>query len=339
MKSIKKLAITLFISYAIVLIVNLTANYQYYASGNNWRFSVFFCLTVTTLGWLGYILLYQAVFKKYLNWKKNPNANLLLSVLLSGAYGVGLMVLVMKCMVWFLHFTEHTLDEYTNNSIYAALFAMLIGLIVNGQEFLKQLKKSADDNEIMKQEMLRSQYGLLKSQVNPHFFFNALTTLTSLIQEAPEVASLFVQHLAKVFRYSLQNMEGQTVALETELKIVQSFLFINKERFNEKLMVDVHVDSGAMQQHIIVHSLITLVENALKHNEISNASPLHINIFNEGNMCVTVTNTLQPRKLTEKSLGIGLVNIVERYALITEKSVTIDKGYGLFTVKLPLLNT
>jgi two-component system LytT family sensor kinase len=152
------------------------------------------------------------------------------------------------------------------------------------------------------------------------------------------VAKLFVQHLAKVFRYSLQNMEGQTVTLETELKIVRSYLFINKERFNDKLVISVQIAENAMQRRVIVHSLLTLAENALKHNEISTAHPLHICIFNEADEYVVVTNTLQLRPLTEKSMGIGLPNIVERYALVTDESIIINKENGLFTVKLPLLN-
>src|ERR1700743_1430289 len=129
MNNFKTIIITLLIAYVLVLSVNLTANYPYYAAGNDWRFSVFFSITVTTIGWGGYILLYNLFFKRYLNWKKKPNENLLLSVLISGIYGVVLMVLVMKSLVWFFHSNEHTMYAYTNNSIYAVLFTMLIGLI------------------------------------------------------------------------------------------------------------------------------------------------------------------------------------------------------------------
>jgi LytS/YehU family sensor histidine kinase len=283
------------------------------------------------------MLLFEFFFRKHLNWKKRPNTNLLISVLISGVYGVALMILVMKSLVWFFNFKESSLYEYTNNSIYAVLFAMLIGLVINGQEFLKQWKKSAEDNELMKKEALRSQYEILKSQVNPHFFFNALNTLSTLIPEQPEIAVSFVQQLSKVFRYSLEYKEEGIVNIETELKIVQSYLFLNKQRFGDKLIVNSHVDAGAMHLQIIAQSLLTLVENALKHNEISFLHPLHINIYNDRDEYLVVGNSFRPKELSEKSLGIGLPNIVDRYRLVTDSPVTVEKVNGMFTVKIPLL--
>jgi len=337
MNNFKKLLITLLISYVVVLIVNLAANYPYYAAGNDWRFSVFFSIIVTTIGWVGYILLYNLFFKKHLNWKKKPNENLILSVIISGVYGIILMVLVMKSLVWFFHSKEHTMYAYTNNSIYAVLFTMLIGLIINGQEFLRQWKKSAEENEQMKREMLRSQYEILKSQVNPHFFFNSLNTLNTLIPENPEVAGQFVKQISKVFRYSLQKREEQTVSLETELNIVQSYLFINQQRFGGKLVVNIQIDDSVLPLHIITHSLLTLVENCMKHNEISQANPLSVNIYNDGEVYLVVSNTYRPKALSEISIGIGLPNIVDRYKLVTDKPITIEKENGMFTVKIPLL--
>lgn len=337
MRNLKKIIITLFISYVIVLSVNLTVNYPYYAAGNDWRFSVFFSLSVTTLGWLGYISLFEIVFKRHLNWKKHPNINLLLSVLISGIYGIVLMVLVMKSLVWFFHFKESPFYDYVNNAAYAVLFSMLIGLLINGQEFLKQWRKSAEDNERMKKEALLSQYEVLKSQMNPHFFFNALNTLSTLIPEDPEIAVSFVQQLSRVFRYSLDYKEESTVTIETELKIVQSYLFLNQQRFGNKMVVNVHVNSNVIKMYIITQSLLTLVENTIKHNQISSAHPLAINIFNEGSDYMVVSNTLLPKELSERSLGIGLPNIVDRYALITQMPVIIQKENGLFIVKIPIL--
>jgi len=335
--ALKKLLITLAISYVIVLGVNLTVNFQYYRAGNDWRFSIIFSLTVTTLGWLGYILLNELFFKKYLNWKKKPNSNLLLSVLISGLYGVILMILVMKSLVWFFHFKEHSLYDYTNNSMYAVLISMLIGLVVNGQEFLKQWRKSAEENELMKQEMLRSQYEILKSQVNPHFFFNSLNTLNTLIPEDAEIARHFVQQLSRVFRYSLENMEEVSVTIDIELNIVRSYLFLYKQRFGPKLMLHIDIAASVLSLHIITHSLLTLVENCIKHNEISSANPLSVDIYNEGNEYLVVQNTYRPKTLSEKSTGIGLPNIVDRYKLITDKPIIIDNNAVLYVVKIPIL--
>jgi len=337
MNGIKKTLITLLLSYLVVTSVNIIANYPEYAAGADWRFSILFSVAVITVGWAGYILLDSLFFRKIMNWERRPNATLLFSVLISGLYGIMVMALAMKSLVWFFDMRDQPLYDYVNNSMYAVLFAMLIGLAINGQEFLNQWKKSAEENDRMKQELLRSQYEMLKSQVNPHFFFNSLNTLSNLIPENPEVAGRFVNQLSKVFRYSLQNRQEQSVSVETELDIVQSYLFINQQRFGSKLVVNVEIDKRALPLHIITHSLLTLVENCIKHNEISFANPLSVHIYNDNDEYLVVENTYRPKALSEISMGIGLPNIVDRYRLVTDKSIIIQKENGLFTVKIPLL--
>jgi sensor histidine kinase YesM len=332
----KKTIITLFVTYALVLAVNITANYELYKTGEYWQFSIPFSLSVATIGWLGYMLMYKLFFKNYLDTKRNPNVSLLLSVIISGLYGVLLMLLVMRSLVWFFHHEEQPIFNYTNNALYAALLAMLLGLIVNGQDFLKQLKTSAEENERMKKDILQAQYQALKNQVSPHFFFNTLNTLATLIPEDPVVAVNFVHQLSKVFRYSLQTGDEKTVSLETELKVVQAYLFLNEQRFNGKLSASVSVSDEALPMHIVPHALLMLVENGVKHNEISSAYPLTIHVFNEQNKYLVVANNYKPKKQTEISTGLGLNNITERYKLLTDNNVVIEIDNN-FTVKIPLL--
>jgi two-component system, LytTR family, sensor kinase len=336
MKNIKRRIYTLLIAYAVVMSVNLTANYQYYAEGNDWRFSVFFSLGVTTLGWLGYVLLYKLVFKKIINWKQRPNISLALAVVISGIYGVGLMSFIMKALVWMGITKEQSSESYVENCIYSALFSMLIALIINGREFLMQWKRSAEDNERMRAEMIRSQYEVLKTQVNPHFLFNSLNTLAAIIPERPAVAVDFVEQLSKVFRYSLQHSEENTTTVAAEMKIVASYLFLNKQRYDDKLQTDIRIEDGAKDKIIITQSVLMLVENAIKHNEISTDSPLLVSIFTEGDMLV-VKNNLQPKRIAEASTNIGLPNIRNRYSLITPKEVQIIQQKDAFIVKIPML--
>ena len=328
--------ITLLIIYTLVLIVNVSANYDLYKQNRYWQFSIPFSLSVATLGWLGYKALHHLFLKKNFKVKKQPNIALLLSVIISGLYGLVFMILAMKSLVWFFHRAESSLFNYTNNAIYAALFAMLMALMVNGHGFLEQLKSSAEENERMKKEVLQSQYEALKNQVNPHFFFNALNTLTTLIPEHPDIAVSFVQQLSKVFRYSLQAGLEHTVELATELKVVQAYLFLNKRRYDDKLVTTVLIDEAVLRLHIVPHALLMLVENSIKHNEISTAYALTIAIYNENDLYLVVSNTLQPRKHNEPFTGIGLNNITSRYQLLTEQPVIIERT-DKFTVKLPLL--
>ena len=188
----------------------------------------------------------------------------------------------------------------------------------------------------MKQEMIQSQYETLKSQVNPHFLFNSLNTLTVMIPQQPDVAVRFVEQMSKVFRYSLQHSGDNTIDVATELKVVQSYLFLNEQRYGSKLTVDVKVSDAVMQQKIITQSLLMLVENAIKHNELSHENPLAVRIYNEGAYLV-VANTLQRKSLIEQSTNIGLDNIRKRYVLATDMPVVVDEANELFTVKIPLL--
>ena len=331
----KKSLALLLLLYVVILTVNLLVNYPSYVAGGNWMFSISFSLAVTTAGWLGYMALYYGFFKHRLTWHRHPTGNLVLSVILSGVYGVLIMVLSMKLLHLSGRGSAPVFHDYVVNSIYAALFTMLLGLIINGQHFLQQWKKSAEDNERMKTELLQSQHEALKNQVNPHFLFNALNTLTSLIPEQPATAIQFVQSLSNIFRYSLQHHRESTVLLATELKVATAFLFLQQQRFTGQLNVSINITEPSKQRHIVVHSLLILLENVIKHNEISAQNPLSIFIETEEDYLV-VANAYQPKKQAQPSLGLGLSNIVERYKIITELPVLI-RNTELFTVKIPLL--
>jgi LytS/YehU family sensor histidine kinase len=298
--------------------------------------SVLFSLAVTTLGWLGYIVLYEWLFRRKIDWKHRPARRLFFAVLISGVYGVLLMVSVMKIMALWLGYREQARQEYVINSIYAALFTMLTGLVVTGLEFLKQWKKSAEDNERMKAEMIRSQYEALKNQVNPHFLFNSLNTLAAIIPEQPDVAVDFVQQLSRVFRYSLQYSTENLAPVATELKVVRSYLFLHAQRFGGKLHADIRISDAVLACHIITQSLLILMENAIKHNEISVAHPLQIELYDEAGYLV-LRNKLRHKQIPEPSTGIGLQNIQARYGLVTAVPVVVEETEQMFTVKIPLI--
>ena len=331
----KDIPLIILISAVIILGVNIAGNYRYYAAGNDWRYSIFFVLAVGTLGWLFGIPLGMAVGKLF-RGKQKPGVKLLLAMSLMVLHGTIIMLVAMKSMVFFLHFAEFSTQQYVDNISYAVLISLIIGLSASGQQFLISLKKSAEDQEKMKQEMIRSQYEALKSQVNPHFLFNSLNTLTVMIPRQPELAVKFVEQMSKVFRYSLQNSSENTIEVTTELKVVRSFLFLNEQRFEGKLIIEIDVDDSAMQRHIITQSLLMLAENAVKHNEISIAKPLTIKIYAEDKYLV-MANTLQPKTQIEQSTKVGLENIGKRYELASDVPVVVEQTNDLFIVKLPLL--
>ena len=200
---------------------------------------------------------------------------------------------------------------------------------------IRQLEVQA---ERMEKEAVRSQFDALKNQVNPHFLFNSLSILSSLVEVDARLAVQFIGRLSKAYRYILEQRDNEQVPLRTELDFIAAYTFLLTIRFEDKLFVTIDVPEAARDRYAIAPlTLQLLVENAVKHNRLSEEEPLRINITLEAD-CLRVSNPLQPRPDREPSTGIGLQNITNRYALLTERPVWVGEQNGEFVVKLPLLN-
>lgn len=175
----------------------------------------------------------------------------------------------------------------------------------------------------------------LRNQVNPHFLFNSLNTLTSLIEKDQQLAINFVKQLSDMFRYMLEQETRQTVGIQEELKFLESYTYLQQMRFGDNLRI--HITIADNHQNIVPLSLQLLVENALKHNEVSEEKPFEINIFAEEEYIV-VQNPLQPKMLDVPSKGIGLKNLIARYKFLTDKEVLVLSDETDFIVKLPKLH-
>jgi sensor histidine kinase YesM len=205
------------------------------------------------------------------------------------------------------------------------------------QLMTERWKKSLLQEEKLNQALLKAEYDSLKNQVNPHFLFNSLNILSALIPEDPQNAVNLVERLSKVFRYNLQNNDRVTVELGTELKIVEAYLFIHKMRFGDNLLYEIQVPKEDLSRQIITQGLLTLVENAIKHNECSSEKPLKITVFSENDR-VIVSNSFQPKnKQFLESTGIGLSNLKSRYALLTPIKVEVEENETFFEVRIPFV--
>lgn len=331
----KNLLVFVGIALLLVLGVNIAANHNVYASGVDWRRSVSFVIGVTVLGSLvgaasGKLLEY--IFKG----KPGSIRTLLIAMCIFIVQGILTMVIAMKVMVLLFHWSEPSAEEYTMNTIFCVLFTLVIGFMGTGQRFLARLNQASKEKELAQQAMIRSQYEALKNQVNPHFLFNSLNTLLVLIPENPSLAVQFVEQMSKVFRYSLQNSDENLIDVAAELQVAESFFFLNKQRFETKLIINISVSDTAMHKKIITHSLLMLAENAIKHNEISMLHPLVIDIY-DGDNYLVVKNTLQRRHQLEASTGLGLTNIQQRYELAGTTGMAIVETEDSFIVKLPLI--
>ncbi len=192
-------------------------------------------------------------------------------------------------------------------------------------------------NAQIEREKILSQFELLKSQVNPHFLFNSLNTLNALIFKNSSEASDFLLKLSDYMRYLLTQNENTTHSLKEELKLVTDYAYLQKKRFGNNLMIDIDLSDDLKENSLIPPlSIQILLENAIKHNIISQSKPLNINIYREIDYLV-VKNNLQEIKDKIESTGIGLSNITSRYHILFKKEIKIDKSEDYFIVKLPII--
>lgn len=201
--------------------------------------------------------------------------------------------------------------------------------------FYSQWADAVKHMQKLREEKLIFQYETLKSQVNPHFLFNSLNTLSSLVRKNTDLSEKFIQRLSMVYRYVLENQEKDLVTVETELDFVNDFFYLQKIRDNEKIRIQTDMN-GSGKARIIPVSLQMLVENALKHNKASRNEPLEITIHFEGLDKIVVRNNLQIKEQLNTSSGIGLKNLDERCKLILGRPIEVMKTPDEFIVKLPI---
>ncbi len=189
----------------------------------------------------------------------------------------------------------------------------------------------------LQEENIVSQFESLKAQVNPHFLFNSLNVLSSLIHIDQEKAARFVRQLSKVYRYVLEHKDRDTISLKEELPFIESYVFLLDTRFDQNLKVEIELPEEAREKHVAPMVIQLLLENAIKHNIVSRSRPLTIHIAVEGDDLV-VRNNLQRKSSTEVSSRTGLENIRKRYEYLTNRKVGIAEDDGHFTVRIPLLD-
>jgi len=199
------------------------------------------------------------------------------------------------------------------------------------------LKKFTSDLENSQNELIVSRFESLKNQINPHFLFNNLNTLSSLIFIDREQAATFVRDLSKVYRFILETRDKELIDLKDELAILEAYIFLVQTRFKESLQINLENIGEHKNKEIPPLCLQMLIENAIKHNVTSKTKPLRIDIFFENADYIVVENNLQPKSSKEYSSKIGLKNIASRYSYLTKQAVIIEESKEKFIVKIPLL--
>ncbi|HTY35596.1 MAG TPA: histidine kinase [Bacteroidota bacterium] len=220
----------------------------------------------------------------------------------------------------------------------STLIAFTLSTLYTGVYFLNQWGGSRAQVERLKQERLKAQFAALKQQLNPHFLFNSLSTLSSLLAEDPEQASQFVQKLSSVYRYVLEVTDLNVVDLRREVQALEAYAYLQQVRFGNSLQLKIVIPEESTSLFVAPLTLQILLENAIKHNVISSDKPLQVDIDVEGDNWLVLKNRIQKKYSVETGTGIGLKNIVNRYRLLDKRVVEIKETSSEFIVRIPLLN-
>jgi LytS/YehU family sensor histidine kinase len=216
---------------------------------------------------------------------------------------------------------------------------MLLFILVYGAHVFITSMRNVKEMEIVsaqqKKESIMAQYSALKNQIDPHFFFNSLSVLSSLIYESTELSSAYISHLSKHYRYILEMNAESLVTVGKELEFLESYFFLIKIRHQDYIILAINIsDSTRTGNKILPHALQMLVENAVKHNIYKKDNQLIIEILEDDDYII-VRNNMNKRRLWQKSTGIGLQNIKRRYAIEGNHKVIIEEADHHFIVKLP----
>lgn len=294
-----------------------------------------YALTLTALN--GY---FSNALESKFDWKENPKKRLIIgasgSVLLTM---VGLAVLRFVTLVIILGKPiESFLNDPNAKSYYTfgLVITLIISLVFHAIFFYKALTEKKVNEQQIVAKTETAKYESLKSQIDPHFLFNSLNVLTSLIGENPKSAEKFTTKLSKVYRYVLEQKNKDLIELDEELHFAKTYMELLKMRFENGVTFEILEKSSDPEYKILPLSLQLLLENTIKHNVVSEENPLKVTITEENGYLV-VSNNFSPKTIMENGTKVGLRNIIDRYHLITLKKVLIEKTAENFIVKLPLL--
>lgn len=297
----------------------------------------FTSFTFTSIYWNGAVMLFLYLRKKFPEIRKTPKRLFITFI------SVVIFLIVcdpLICYVFNFKPIEVALlfDNLLHNLLLNVIAVLIVGSIYENVYFFEQWKKSIQLNEALKNQQIRTQFEVLQNQMSPHFLFNSLNTLTTLIAEDGKVAIEFTEKLSEVYRYILQNKEKEVVRLRDELEFANNYIFLLKIRFPKNLNASFNVDKKYFDLSIAPLTIQMLVENAIKHNRISKGYPLNIEIYVDHNNSVVVKNNLQKKNVIEKSTKTGLENIKKRYAYFGKNNIDVFTDSSVFHVTVPLLN-
>ncbi len=233
-------------------------------------------------------------------------------------------------------FASFLASETPAQYIVSSVITFIVLLVFHSFHFYKAL----NENKVKEQKIIagtaNAKFESLKNQIDPHFLFNSLNVLSSLIEENPDNAQRFTTSLSKVYRYVLEQKDKELVSVEEELSFAKTYMNLLKMRFENSLTYEIPTEQLDAEAKVVPLSLQLLLENVVKHNVVSEQKPLHIKIFIEKDYLV-IQNNFQKKEVLSDRQGVGLQNIINRYGIISKRKVLIEQNENYFSVKIPIL--
>lgn len=293
----------------------------------------FFSLLYTIAYWEGLRRVWMWLQARYPHYSQTRN-RLLMLVLGVLLYGI-LVTIIIENLAAYLFNIHCGFEKIVQGYVKGLVPSFLVLLVYETVYFFHSWREKVIESEAISRSQIQTQLEALKNQLDPHFLFNSLNILSSLIADN-NPAQEFLDRLSDVYRYVLTSRDRNLVSLQEEMDFVAKYLYLAKVRFQEGLVVHVQLNPADFQQMVAPLSIQLLVENALKHNQFTRDNPLEINIIAIDGY-IWVKNEIRPKVHLERSTRLGLSNIKERYQLLTEFPVKILQGGSAFEVGLPLL--
>jgi sensor histidine kinase YesM len=321
------------VGFLLTFIFISNENIIFFSRGH--LFSVLTSIIVTAINWAGCRFIVVKLWSKY-PWHLKPTKHIFIEIPVVIGFTIGLMSLMTVIDIKTSgNFFSH--EIFWHNTFFVIILTLFIVSFHEALFFYYQWKENFNKSLVLEKANIKAEYDTLKSQINPHFLFNSLNTLISYV-ENNDVATKYVYNLSDFLRYTLDNKDTDIKLLRDELNLVRKYIYLQKSRFKEHLIIDIDIPEKYYHYTIPPLALQMLVDNAIKHNIISKDKPLEINIFIEPEIYIVVENNLQKRYETN-STKQGLINIKNRYAFLSEKDIIISEKNNKFTVKLPLVKT
>jgi hypothetical protein len=282
------------------------------------------------------------ILDKKWDWLEQTNLRVYFGIIAVTLYTIP-VVIAIDYVVFVLLQNYPKAQFFSGNMIWVHLFYIILSLgvstFMHARSFMINWKH-ASKKEVIEQKIIAgtasAKFESLKNQIDPHFLFNSLNVLSSLIEENPDNAQRFTTSLSKIYRYVLEQKDKELVSIEEELTFAKTYMNLLKMRFENSISYELPESFENIEAKVVPLSLQLLLENTIKHNVVSEQKPLHIKIFIKDNYLV-VQNDLQKKEVLQDRRGVGLQNIISRYAILTERKVLIEQTEMIFAVYLPIL--